>query len=218
MPILFYGGCKKGCFGTPLPVERSSNPFYIRRPTFRSVAGGMITFQLETIMSELQLFNFKSFPIRTVKVNDEVLFVAKDVATALGYADAAQAIKDHCKKSINYTNGDKTVVNEIKELHRTKSLVIPESDVYRLVMRSKLEQAEEFQDWVCEDVLPTIRKTGSYGFPEFLNPITEPIALADFNWRKEVICRAIENLEKAQVETMIIISGKELLAGKCFEK
>lgn len=56
------------------------------------------------------------------------------------------------------------------------------------------------------------------GFPEFLSPITEPIALADFNWRKEAICRAIENLKKAQVSTMITISGEELLVGSFSEK
>lgn len=163
-------------------------------------------------MSELKIFNFKAFPIRTIEANGEVLFVAKDVATALGYADAAQAVKDHCKKAVNYTNGDKTVVNEIKELHRTKALVIPESDVYRLTMRSNLEQAEEFQDWVCEDVLPSIRKTGGYGVPEFLKPITEPITLEDFNWRRDVIRQAIENLEQARVLMSITVSGKELLA------
>ncbi len=52
----------------------------------------------------------------------------------------------------------------------------------------------------------------------FLKPITEPITLADFNWRKEVIYRAFENLEKAQVEMMVIVSGKELLANKYLEK
>ena len=169
-------------------------------------------------MPELQIFNFNTFPVRTIEIDGKILFIAKDVATALGYADAAQAVKDHCRKAVHYTNGDKTVVNEIKELHRTKSLVIPESDVYRLVMRSKLERAEEFQDWVCEDVLPSIRKTGSYGFSEFLNPVTEPITLADFNWRRDAICRAIQNLKKAQVSTMMIISGEELLAGTGFEK
>ncbi len=162
-------------------------------------------------MSKLQIFNFKSLPIRTIEVDGEILFIAKDVATALGYADAAQAVKDHCKKAVNYTNADKTVVNEIKELHRTKALVIPESDVYRLVMRSKLERAEEFQDWVCEDVLPSIRKTGSYGVPEFLSPITEPITLEDFNWRKAVIYQALANLENARVLMSITVSGKELL-------
>ncbi|MEY4768968.1 MAG: hypothetical protein RL637_1607 [Pseudomonadota bacterium] len=56
-----------------------------------------------------------------------------------------------------------------------------------------------------------------YGFPEFLSPITEPITLADFNWRKKVIYRAFKNLEKAQVETMITVSGKELLANNYLE-
>jgi prophage antirepressor-like protein len=113
-------------------------------------------------MSNLQIFNFKENAVRTLLVNDEVMFVAKDVADCLGYADSAQAIRDNCKRAINLTNGVETFVNEIKELMRTKSLVIPESDVYRLVMRSKLESAESFQDWVVEEVLPSIRKTGSY--------------------------------------------------------
>jgi phage anti-repressor protein len=56
------------------------------------------------------------------------------------------------------------------------------------------------------------------GFSEFLKPITEPIALVDFEWRRNVIYQAIENLEKAQVTKMITLSGEELLAGKCFEK
>ncbi len=53
---------------------------------------------------------------------------------------------------------------------------------------------------------------------EFLKPITEPIDIRDFEWRKQVICQLIENLKKAQVSTMMIISGEELLAGHCFEK
>jgi len=53
---------------------------------------------------------------------------------------------------------------------------------------------------------------------EFLKPITEPIDIRDFEWRKQVICQLIENLKKAQVSTMMIISGEELLTGHCFEK
>ena len=53
---------------------------------------------------------------------------------------------------------------------------------------------------------------------EFLKPITEPIDMRDFEWRRQVICQVIENLKKAQVSTMITISGKELLAGTGFEK
>ena len=114
-------------------------------------------------MSTLQIFNFNHHELR-VLIDDSgnPWFIAKDIAERLGYADAAQAIKDHCKKAINFTNVEKTDVNEIKELSRTRSLIIPESDVYRLVMRSKLESAEVFRDWVVEEVLPSIRKTGEY--------------------------------------------------------
>jgi anti-repressor protein len=118
-------------------------------------------------VTELQAFGFNYQSIRTILDNDgEIWFVAKDVADILGYADPAQAIKQLCKKYTNCTNIPITVVSEIKELHRTKSLVIPESDVYRLIMRSKLESAERFQDWVVEEVLPSIRKSGSYSMPE----------------------------------------------------
>jgi prophage antirepressor-like protein len=85
-------------------------------------------------MSELQLFNFKSFPIRTVEVNGAVLFVAKDVATALGYADAAQAVKDHCKKAVNYTNAIK------RSLMKSKSCT---------VQKLWLSQNPMFTAWSC---------------------------------------------------------------------
>jgi len=55
-------------------------------------------------------------------------------------------------------------------------------------------------------------------FAEFIKPITETITLRDFEWRKQVICQVIENLKKAQVSTIMTLSGEELLAGKGFEK
>jgi len=76
----------------------------------------------------------------------------------------------------------------------------------------------------CFDVLanhfmPKANETNTSGqLSEFLKPITEPISMEDFNWRKDVICQLIENLKKAQVSTIMTISGEELLAGKGFEK
>ena len=94
--------------------------------------------------------------VRTVmdKVNDKVLFCGKDVASALGYKDPAQAIRDFCKGVVILTTPSKGGPQRMK--------YIPESDIYRLVMRSKLPEAEKFQDWVCEEVLPQIRRTGGY--------------------------------------------------------
>lgn len=114
----------------------------------------------------LQTFNFNSHAFRVITgSNGEPWFIAKDVAECLGYQNPAEAIRDNCKKTVNFTNSSQLVVNEIKELHRTKSLIIPESDVYRLIMRSNLPSAEDFQTLVCEEILPAIRKTGSYSVP-----------------------------------------------------
>jgi anti-repressor protein len=96
--------------------------------------------------------------VRVVKGADgEPWFVASDVAKALGYVVTQKAIYDHCKKvkKISQCSGSE---------HRPplNYNTIPESDVYRLIMHSKLESAERFQTWVCEEVLPAIRKTGGY--------------------------------------------------------
>lgn len=99
--------------------------------------------------------------VRTVWHEGNVWFVAKDVAECLGYGDTDQAIRKNC----NYAK----MLNPVSGTGLTSSPrginIIPESDVYRLVMRSKLPAAEQFQTWVCEEVLPTIRRTGGYGTP-----------------------------------------------------
>lgn len=105
-------------------------------------------------------FNFKDHVIRVIlDENGEPLFVAKDIAITLGYKDAPGAVSKHCKK----TKPLKDLGSPFQRPQLDQQLkLIPESDVYRLTLRSKLDSAEEFQDWVVEDVLPSIRKTGSY--------------------------------------------------------
>jgi len=100
---------------------------------------------------------FEGRSIRTVDQGGEVWFIAKDIATTLGYANPAKAIRDHCKGGNEMDTPSAGGMQTVK--------IISEHDVYRLVMRSKLPNAERFQDWVCEEVIPSIRKTGSYGQP-----------------------------------------------------
>ena len=104
--------------------------------------------------NEIKLFNFEGHKVRTVIIDGEVWFVARDVAETLGYKDTINAIKQHCKRVAKH------------HLPTTSGMqafsVIPEPDVYRLIMRSKLPSAEKFEEWVFGDVLPTIRKTGKY--------------------------------------------------------
>lgn len=115
--------------------------------------------------TNIQIFENAQFgQVRTViGNNNKPLFVANDIAKALGYTNPRKAIADHCR-GVTKRDGVSKTTNQ----HGTtseqvvKMSFIPESDVYRLVMRSKLPQAEQFQDWVCEEVLPAIRKTGGY--------------------------------------------------------
>ena len=104
-------------------------------------------------MNEIKLFSYEEKDIRTVVGSDgNPWFVGKDVAEALGYSNTRDAIRTHCKKA-----------NDFKEAgNPTPKKIIPESDVYRLIMRSNLPDAEKFQDWVVDEVLPSIRKTGGY--------------------------------------------------------
>ena len=86
--------------------------------------------------------------------------MASDVAKALGYANPQEATREHCKKVNKITQPSKSLTSVKRP--PTFINIIPESDVYRLVMRSNLPGAVEFQDWVCEEVIPTIRKSGGY--------------------------------------------------------
>lgn len=112
------------------------------------------------VKGNVEIFSNPEFGrVRVIMRDGEPWFVGTDVAEVLGYADASRAIVQHCKKSIkstilvNNTNGKGTPLNQS---------IIPESDVYRLIMRSNMPKAIEFQDWVMEEVLPSIRKTGAY--------------------------------------------------------
>lgn len=106
-------------------------------------------------MGELQIFKNDEFgEIRTVELEGKPYFCGKDVAGALGYAIPKDAIAAHCKGAVKHrtpTNGG------IQEL-----LFIPEGDLYRLIVSSKLPTAEKFECWVFDEVLPSIRKHGGY--------------------------------------------------------
>lgn len=108
---------------------------------------------------ELKIFEKSEFgSVRVVMKDGEPWFVASDVAMALGYTNRAEAIRDHCKKVNKINHHSKT----LPPSPPVNFLIIPESDVYRLVMRSNLPAAIEFQDWICEEVIPSIRRTGGY--------------------------------------------------------
>jgi hypothetical protein len=82
-----------------------------------------------------------------------------------------------------------------------------------------VEYQTECFEVLANHFMPKVNETAANDqLSEFLKPITETIDIRDFEWRKQIICQLIENLKKAQVSTMTIISGEELLAGTGFEK
>lgn len=113
-------------------------------------------------------FLFDNLTIRTMNISGEPWFVGRDVAEALGYKDTTNAIKQHCKGVVKHhplqTPGG---MQEVR--------VINEPDVLRLILSSNLPAAQRFERWVFEDVLPSIRKTGSYT-PQNSAPLTLPLA------------------------------------------
>lgn len=104
----------------------------------------------------IQVFDNDQFgALRTYKDNGQVLFCGKDVAKALGYAKPNNAINSHCKGALKRC--PLQTAGGVQEF-----VFITESDLYRLIVHSKLPSAEKFEQWVFEEVLPVIRRTGGY--------------------------------------------------------
>lgn len=107
--------------------------------------------------TNLVSFSFEENNVRTVVVDDTPYWVGKDVCLVLGYADTINAIKLHCKGVAKYH----PIVDTLGRPQEAR--IISEPDLLRLIIGSRLPAAEKFERWVFEEVLPTIRKTGSYG-------------------------------------------------------
>ena len=107
--------------------------------------------------NNVQIFTSEVFgKIRTCQVNNQIMFVGKDVAKALGYADQQKAIKMHVD------NEDKLTRQIVVSGQKRSVILINESGLYALILSSKLEQAKAFKRWVTAEVLPQIRMTGGY--------------------------------------------------------
>lgn len=120
---------------------------------------GIVNIEVSGVNS-LEIFNSPEFgQVRGFLRDGEPWFVAGDVATALGYSNPSEAIRDNCKYAELLKDSQQLGLG----IGPRGVLIIPEADLYALIFRSKLEKAERFRDWVCKEVLPTIRKTGGYG-------------------------------------------------------
>lgn len=145
-------------------------------------------------MNELQVFVNEQFgEIRTIQTGDnKTLFCGNDIAIALGYKKPREAIRTHCRYAVKYAIPHPQSINKTID-----TAFIPEGDVYRLIIRSKLPSAERFERWVFDDILPTIRKHGMFATDELLsNP---DLAIATFQALKDE--RAKTKALEAQLHT-----------------
>lgn len=112
-------------------------------------------------MNEITIFNNPEFgDVRTIMIDGEPWFVGKDVAESLGYERTADAIRKHVEED------DKLTRSFADSGQSRQMYIINESGLYSLIFGSKLESAKKFKKWVTSEVLPQLRKTGSYGIPK----------------------------------------------------
>lgn len=138
---------------------------------------------------ELEIFKNNEFgSIRILNENGKTLFCGTDIATALGYANPRKAVRDHTrggtKRSIPTASGNQSMA------------FIPEGDVYRLIVHSKLPGAERFEKWVFDEVLPTIRQTGGYMREDLLMRAAEDPAIL-LSFAAELLKQHKNNIELA---------------------
>ena len=106
-------------------------------------------------MNQMEIFKNPEFgSIRTFEQDGKVLFCGLDIAGALGYSNPRDALRRHCKGVVKR--------DTLTEGGPQQLSFIPEGDVYRLIVHSKLPSAERFERWVFDEVLPSIRKHGAY--------------------------------------------------------
>ena len=170
------------------------------------------------IENNVQVFTSKQFGnIRMIEENDKILFVASDVAKALGYAKPANAIATHCRYTLK-----RGIPHPQSKGASIEVSVIPEGDVYRLITHSKLPAAQKFESWVFDEVLPTIRKHEAYMTPSAIEKaILNPdfiINLAsklkeEMNKRKEAELKVEEYRPKVEFADKIVASNAGVSVG-----
>lgn len=159
------------------------------------------------MMNALQTFSNTEFGnIRTMMIDFEPWFVGKDVAIALGYKDTARAVREH----IDDEDKRLVKVGEIPTLETSNfgAYIINESGLYSLILSSKLPNAKKFKRWVTSEVLPAIRKTGSYSIEPM--ELTERITTKDDYIRAAGIVGSCRNERLPYVLSILAKAGLDI--------
>lgn len=148
---------------------------------------------------QLQIYHYQDQDhhdnVRTIEIDGDIWFVANDICKVLEYKRPNDAIRQHCKMKgtakhrIPSESGDQLM------------LIINEPNVYRLILRSNMPRADQFEDWLLGEVLPSIRKTGRYGvvpiFVRRFNDNWDRVERGYFSIISELFIRVYGKLEQA---------------------
>lgn len=164
-------------------------------------------------MNEVQLFNFESHEVRSLLLNNEPWFVGKDVAEALGYSKARNAIATHIDSEDKKDAPIQGPLGGVQEM-----TVINESGLYSLVLSSKLPSAKKFKRWVTSEVLPALRKTGQYQVKELSGSELMARALIEAQNVLAAKDKVIEEMKPKASYYDVILNCKGLLATSVIAK
>lgn len=157
-------------------------------------------------MTDIQVFKNDEFgAVRTIEQDGKVMFCGKDVATALGYSNPSKALRDH-------TRGERIVTPLETSGGIQQVQFITEGDLYRLVASSKLPSAQQFESWVFDEVLPSIRKRGGY-MASVKDETPEETMARAFILAKETIER--KNREIAEMKPKALFADAVSTSDKC---
>lgn len=163
--------------------------------------------------NEIITFNKEGFGnIRGLAINGEPWFVGKDVATALGYGEG-KSINNAVSRHVG--NEDKGVTEMMTPGGKQKIVIINESGLYSLILSSKLPRAKEFKHWVTSEVLPSIRKTGTYHQPKGKELLA--LALVEANTMLTTLEKENQNLKMDiahKTEEIVDLKPKAIFADR----
>lgn len=144
--------------------------------------------------NEIKVFSNEEFgKVRVLSIDNEPWFVGRDVAEVLGYSNTRDAISKHVDEE------DKGVAKCDTPSGAQQMTIINESGMYSLILSSKLPSAKKFKRWVTSEVLPAIRKTGSYNLPDFNNPAEAARAWAkEYEEKQKALAQVTEMKPKAE--------------------
>jgi len=121
--------------------------------------------------NKITLFDYKNTKIRTVIIDGEIWFVAKDICDVLEIKNPTDAMSNLSDKMKMTLEGKESILVITEDPNTVRISLISEAGMYKLVFRSRKPEAEKFTDWIVSEVLPSIRKTGSYGTTKELSPM-----------------------------------------------